>query len=395
MASLLKQGKIWHLRLTHRGEKYSKSLKTSSESKALSEKARAEDNLRLFDRGLLGAFSGDPKDFITFLLTDGKVAEPVQVKGPGLTLSELFSEYLRLIPEGFLEEKTTYTLKIHQKHLLREIGQSKSLGEITGAVLQRYLKSRVESGVKPVTVKKELGTLSSVWNHMAKTREEIPMCPVSKVSYPKEDEKPPFRTRSEIEALPGGGTKEDWDALYLTPEETIEVLALAKERAPRNFLYPALCLAAHTGARRSEILRAWSSDVDFDSGFITLREKKARRGSRSTRRVPMSDFLRDVLSLYLGNLLRSKLLFPGKQPDEEITPNVARWAFEACFRDTKWSVLKGWHVFRHSFCSNCASAGVDQRMINEWVGHRTEEMVRRYRHLKPDSQSIALGLVFK
>ena len=51
---------------------------------------------------------------------------------------------------------------------------------------------------------------------------------------------------------------------------------------------------------------------------------------------------------------------------------------------SKWEKLRGWHVFLHSFCSNCASAGVDQRMINTWVGHQTAEMMRRYRHLIPD-----------
>jgi len=28
-----------------------------------------------------------------------------------------------------------------------------------------------------------------------------------------------------------------------------------------------------------------------------------------------------------------------------------------------WEVLRGWHVLRHSFISNCASRGVDQRLL--------------------------------
>jgi hypothetical protein len=28
---------------------------------------------------------------------------------------------------------------------------------------------------------------------------------------------------------------------------------------------------------------------------------------------------------------------------------------------SKWSKLRGWHRFRHSFCSNCADRGVDRR----------------------------------
>ena len=38
--------------------------------------------------------------------------------------------------------------------------------------------------------------------------------------------------------------------------------------------------------------------------------------------------------------------------------------------------------------------GVDQRIIDAWVGHLSPEMVRRYRHLLPDQQKSAIDLVF-
>ena len=43
-----------------------------------------------------------------------------------------------------------------------------------------------------------------------------------------------------------------------------------------------------------------------------------------------------------------------------------------------WGVLRGWHCLRHSFISNCAAQGIDQRMLDQWVGHTTEEMRRRW-----------------
>ena len=63
-------------------------------------------------------------------------------------------------------------------------------------------------------------------------------------------------------------------------------------------------------------------------------------------------------------------------------------------KDSRWSVLKGWHVLRHSFISSLASRGIDQRLIDEWVGHQTEAMRRRYRHLTPDVQQQAIRSVF-
>jgi len=35
---------------------------------------------------------------------------------------------------------------------------------------------------------------------------------------------------------------------------------------------------------------------------------------------------------------------------------------------SKWSVIPGWHCLRHSFISNCAARGVDQRLIDHASG---------------------------
>jgi hypothetical protein len=74
------------------------------------------------------------------------------------------------------------------------------------------------------------------------------------------------------------------------------------------------------------------------------------------------------------------------------------WFFE-CERPEgkpkcKWSVVKGYHVFRHSFASNLAAAGVDQRTIDGLMGHGTETMARRYRHLFPDAKRNAVDQLF-
>jgi hypothetical protein len=41
-----------------------------------------------------------------------------------------------------------------------------------------------------------------------------------------------------------------------------------------------------------------------------------------------------------------------------------------------------------------ASKGVDQRIIDDLVGHSTEEQRRRYRHLFPDIKQQAIQDVF-
>jgi hypothetical protein len=61
-------------------------------------------------------------------------------------------------------------------------------------------------------------------------------------------------------------------------------------------------------------------------------------------------------------------------------PTTVHEAFKWIFRNSKWKVLRGYHVFRHSLASNLAREGIDQRTIDDLVGHQTEEMRKRYRH---------------
>jgi integrase len=77
-----------------------------------------------------------------------------------------------------------------------------------------------------------------------------------------------------------------------------------------------------------------------------------------------------------------------------VTRDEAHDHFRRALAGSAWAVLRGWHVLRHSFASNCAATGLDQRVINEWMGDQTDEMVRRYRHLFPDQQRKAIDRVF-
>ncbi|MBO0883156.1 MAG: hypothetical protein J2P17_23045, partial [Mycobacterium sp.] len=61
----------------------------------------------------------------------------------------------------------------------------------------------------------------------------------------------------------------------------------------------------------------------------------------------------------------------------------------------RWSVVRGWHVLRHSFASNCAAGGIDRRLNDEWLGHTTEEMRKRYRHLIPSHERQATRILFE
>jgi integrase len=70
--------------------------------------------------------------------------------------------------------------------------------------------------------------------------------------------------------------------VFPTLEEFDQVFAIVKERARHTFLYPVF-FAAHTGARRSEMLRSVLTDLDFDSNLLTIHERKKSHDKRATR----------------------------------------------------------------------------------------------------------------
>ncbi len=68
--------------------------------------------------------------------------------------------------------------------------------------------------------------------------------------------------------------------------------------------------------------------------------------------------------------------------------------FRRTLRGGEWRVVRGLHVLRHSMISCMAAAGIDQRIIDDIVGHTSSEMQRRYRHLTLQLKSQAVASVF-
>ncbi len=394
------------------GKRRYRSVKTHDEAAANAALIRLQENLSLVERGRLTIPDG--ADVSTFLLTDGKLnGKPTAPQR--VSISRLFDEYEKHLPDGALEANSLYTARIHLKHFEKILGPRFVIQDINKTVLQGYVNERAKASgrhgkkISPTTIRKELSTLSTVWSFADDTGYVSGVFPNRGLKFPKTQEKPPFQTWDEIERRIGrGGLSEAeqdelWDCLYLTLPQIKEVLAFVQENARHPFLYPMFSMAAYTGARRSELLRCEVSDFDFEIKTVIIRERKRGKGKRTTRTVPISKALRAVMERYFelhpggryvfcheSSVARSKKERNGPEP---ITVDESNDHFGRTLRG-KWGNIRGRHVFRHSFISNCASKGIDQRMIDTWVGHQTDEMRRRYTHLFPDAQHAAMELAF-
>jgi integrase len=387
------------------GERRYHSLGKTPEREARSCLDRLEESLRFVDRGLLDV--PVDADLGRFLVSGGKLNGKPALKIP-LSLGELLKRYHAEHPDGVKESSTRSTESIHIAHLVRLIDSTTTVSAVTTEALQGYVNARAkEKGrdgrtVSHVTIQKEIGTLSSVWNRWARTLGLVSgPAPTKGLIYAKARAKPPFQTRDQIQRqLARGGlsaleAKDLWASLFLTLGQVQELLGHVQARNMRPWVHVAFCIAAYTGARRSEILRSRVDDVDFDAGTITIREKKRDRTREMTfRSVPMSAGLKDVLRAWL------QADHPGGpyticgRGGRPLARQMMTKAFRSGVDGSSWQVVRGYHVLRHSFASNCALKGVDQRIIDAWMGHQTEEMRRRYSHLFPEQQQAAIRSVF-
>ncbi len=423
MAFLENRNGKFRLKFRFRGKQISRSLKTANEQKASLAKGQIERNQELVSLGLLQV--PDDCDIFDFFLI-GKVKDEQAEKNngkdrkkrvaKGLSIERLFKMYFDAFLKESIEENSFSMLQTHRNNLERLIGKRTSVATFGTGDIQKYVDKRSkEPGrrgpIKPVTIRKEVTTLSTIFR-WAVSNGYLKAAPEKKeIRYPKGKQKPPFQTWEEIERkINRGGLSEDqvaelWECLFLDISQIAELLEHVKQHARHDFIYPAFAFAAHTGARRSEVARSQVSDIDFESEMITIRELKRVRGMESTRRVPMSPFLKQVLADWLKKHPGGQMTFcmpeyvcfskKEREIGSQLTPDEMHDHFERTLAGDKWEVLHGWHTLRHSFCSNCASAGVEQRIINEWVGHQTDDMVRRYRHLFPNKQRQAIQSVFQ
>ncbi len=414
MASIEQRGNTFRIVFRFGSRKFSRTLRTKDRKAADACLARLEDNLRRLELGLLEVPDG--VDLPTFLLSDGRAQRRPEPPSCIRTLGSLLEGYLNGITPGSLEDSTLVGMRIHVRRLKRVLGANLVLDSLSLEDIQKFVDKRArDKGIhgrhlSSATIKKELRTLTSAWTWGLDSGALSRPLPKKGLRFPKMTEKPPFQTWQEIERKisRGGLTKAEvadlWDCLFLTLPEIEELLEFVRAHAKQPFIYPMVMFAAHTGARRSEMVRSEIDDIDFDGATVLIREKKRIRGKLSTRRVPLSPFLvqvlRDWLKIHPGG--RHTFALGAEVPRSrktrsigtQLTRDEAHDHFKRTLLGSRWERIRGWHIFRHSFCSNCAAKGIDQRIINAWVGHQTEEMVRRYRHLIPNQQQEAIRLVF-
>lgn len=210
-----------------------------------------------------------------------------------------------------------------------------------------------------------------------------------------------FRTLEEVEEIVArGGLTDDeeleyWESLFLTEDQIGETLSFVRDRAAHDFILPLFAIPAHSGMRRGEIVdRLRWSDINFGHKLITARSRKqSRQQEETSRKIALHPGLEEILVAYKARRPKGQHVICFKDTLRPLTVSQAHYHFQHTLRGSRWErtlpsgekrIVIGFHTFRHSFASNLAMHGVDQRIIDAWMGHQTQKMRERYQHLRSD-----------
>jgi len=151
--------------------------------------------------------------------------------------------------------------------------------------------------------------------------------------------------------------------VVLSVDEVKEILDNAKTFDKRT-MYPYLCTLAHTGARRSEILKLKRDDIDFNLGLINLKQTKNGH-QRFVRISPnLSAVLKEKLESHqYAFVFENEFGLPLHMAELARLINKFKFIFPS---EKDWVC----HSLRHSFAYNFLKAGGEMYQLQAILGHR-------------------------
>jgi integrase len=170
----------------------------------------------------------------------------------------------------------------------------------------------------------------------------------------------------------------------LTPKQLSKLLE-AIEKDTNIQAANMMKLALFTGMRRGEMFKLKWRDVDFNRGFINIRDPKGG----PDQKIPINDVARDLLKSHPRT--KSKYVFPGRggRQRTDIKHQVNRIKEEAGL-PTDFRAL---HGLRHVYASMLASSGeVGMYTLQKLLTHKSPQMTQRYAHLRDEALKQASKL---
>ena len=158
--------------------------------------------------------------------------------------------------------------------------------------------------------------------------------------------------------------------------------------------YEMALVSLYCGCRAGELFALRANDINFTTGFITIRKSK----NHNARAIPMPKIVKDMLAYRLKNLnisgesfvfqdMQGKALYEISDRYQEIVDEL----FNQGIKDRQQRAV--FHTLRHTYASWLVMAGVDLYTVKELMGHKTLAMTMRYAHLAPQKFTAAIAVL--
>lgn len=179
-----------------------------------------------------------------------------------------------------------------------------------------------------------------------------------------------------------------------TYERLIEAAATLDPR-----IYVAVLLGGDGGLRRGEIIGLNLTDIDFKNGRFTphrsvywkksVKYEDVVKGELA-KPVPCTPRLLEAFKA-VRHLRGERVLYT--DDGGELTPKTLKiWVMKA-ERKAGLPLTGRIHVYRHTFCSHLAMAGVPARTIQELARHTSLAVTMRYMHLSPSAKDEGIHML--
>ncbi len=169
----------------------------------------------------------------------------------------------------------------------------------------------------------------------------------------------------------------------LSPEQLSSLLK-AIEQSEHKIPGAMMKTALYTGMRRGEMFKLEWNDIDFERGFIFIREPKGG----VSQKIPLNDAARQIFSTLPHS---SKFVFPGRGGRQRTT--VTREVNSIKSKAGLPEDFRPLHGLRHFYASLLASTGqVDMYTLQKLLTHKSAAMTQRYAHLRDETLKRASDL---
>src|SRR5439155_16694221 len=146
------------------------------------------------------------------------------------------------------------------------------------------------------------------------------------------------------------------------------------------------------GLRLQEGTNLQVADIDSARLMIHVRHGKGAKD----RYVPLPKRTLQLLRDYWKTHRNPVLLFPAEGRDhidlakstEPMSKSSVQDAFHAALKDSRLNKRASVHTLRHSWATQLLQAGVNLRLIQEWLGHSSPATTSVYTHLTAKAEQL-------